>query len=156
MTTGESEATGGSAGMPHSEETILHAACVALNGRAVVITGASGSGKSGLALQLMAYGATLVADDRTVVRRAKGVLSARAPTSIRGKVEARGVGILQAATEAQAEVVLAVDMDRVEEDRLPHPRETRILGQELPLCLKVEAAHFPAAILQYLREGRDA
>lgn len=137
-------------------ETCLHASCVAIDGRAVLISGASGSGKSTMALQMMALGAVLVADDQTVVRNRDRRLWVSAPDSIRGKIEARGVGILKAKAVRDAELVLAVDLDREEEDRLPHPRETRILGTALPLCLRVDAAHFAAAILQYLREGRDA
>ena len=41
---------------------LLHASCVAVAGRAVLITGPSGSGKSSLALTLLAHGAALVAD----------------------------------------------------------------------------------------------
>lgn len=141
---------------PQVDETILHAACVALEERAVLITGRSGSGKSALALSLMAFGAALVADDRTVVTFKKGRLSASSPPTIKGLIEARGVGILRARALANAEVVLAIDMDRVETDRLPHQYHVTILGVELPLCLKVEAAHFAPAILQYLREGRTA
>lgn len=137
-------------------ETTLHASCVALNGRAVLISGASGTGKSALALQLLGFGARLVADDRTVVTRRGDRLWASVPQSIRGKIEARGVGILKADPLREAEIVLAVDLDREEVDRLPHPRETHILGKAIPLCLRVDAAHFAAAILQYLREGRDA
>lgn len=148
--------SGTSAGSSDVEDTILHASCVALDGRAVLITGTSGSGKSALALALLAYGATLVADDRTVLRRSGASLTASAPKTIRGKIEARGVGILRAHTVPEAEVVLAVDMDRVEEGRLPHPLQVVLLGHSIPLCRRVEAAHFAPAILQYLREGRDA
>ncbi|TCL01101.1 Hpr(Ser) kinase/phosphatase [Shimia isoporae] len=138
------------------DQAILHASCVSLAGHAVVITGASGSGKSALALQLMAYGARLVADDRTEVVSRNGQLWASAPETIKSKIEARGIGILSAEAVGHAQVVLAVDLDRTETSRLPHPRETRILGVSLPLCLRVEAAHFAPAILQYLREGRNA
>ncbi|MGR3634748.1 MAG: HPr kinase/phosphorylase [Shimia sp.] len=156
MATGEDGVSGTPAGASGLDDTILHASCVALNGRAVLITGKSGSGKSALALQLMAYGAMLVADDRTVLRQSGSALTARAPSTIRGKIEARGVGILRAQTAAEAEVVLAVDMDRIEEHRLPHPQQVVLLGHSIPLCRRAEAAHFAAAILQYLREGRDA
>ncbi|MEP2532141.1 HPr kinase/phosphatase C-terminal domain-containing protein [Shimia sp.] len=137
-------------------ETILHASCVAYAERAVLISGASGSGKSALALQLMAFGAALVSDDRTIVRAHGERLLARAPDTIRGKIEARGVGILKAASVEVAQVVLAVDLDRVETNRLPHPDEIVMLGQSVPLLCKVEAPHFAAALMQILRQERHA
>ena len=66
------------------QQSILHASCVAIQGRAVLIIGASGRGKSGLALQLMAFGAKLVSDDRTEVVLEQGKLIARAPATIGG------------------------------------------------------------------------
>ena len=68
---------------------IVHASCVALGGRGVLILGGSGAGKSGLALQLMAYGAALVSDDRTILSNRDGALQAAAPDTIRGRIEAR-------------------------------------------------------------------
>ena len=143
-------------GADFPSESVIHASCVAVEGRAVLITGASGSGKSGLSLQLMAFGAQLVADDRTRVCLENRVLMARAPDTIRGRIEARGVGILNATAIKAARVVLAVDLDREEPDRLPHPREIRLLGQSVPLLWKADAPHFPAALLQFLRSGRNA
>ncbi|MBO9478528.1 HPr kinase/phosphatase C-terminal domain-containing protein [Shimia sp. R11_0] len=134
----------------------LHASCVAENGRAVLIRGASGRGKSSLALQMMGYGADLVADDQTIVRRKGAALYVRAPDTTRGLIEARGVGILKASPVGEAQLHLVVDLDGREEDRLPHPRETRILGCVVPLLLGVDAAYFAAAILQFLRHGRNA
>ncbi|MCB2151511.1 MAG: hypothetical protein KDE06_10360, partial [Rhodobacteraceae bacterium] len=58
---------------------ILHAACVSLEGRGVLVLGPSGSGKSALALQLMAHGCTLVSDDAVEVRDDDGAPVARAP-----------------------------------------------------------------------------
>nr|WP_298919646.1 HPr kinase/phosphatase C-terminal domain-containing protein [uncultured Roseobacter sp.] len=136
------------------EQTLLHASCVALRGRAVLIQGESGSGKSGLALELMAYGAELVSDDQTVLLELDGALWATAPASIKGLIEARGVGILTAKSCGSAEVVLAVDMDAEEQRRLPHPNEKTIAGVRVPVFHKVDTRYFPAAILQYLRVGR--
>lgn len=139
-----------------SDSLHLHASCVALAGRGVLIIGASGSGKSGLALQLMALGAQLVSDDGTVLRVQDGVPVASAPDSIRGMIEARGVGLLAADTCAAAPVVLVVDLDQTETDRLPPDRKTQLLGQEVPVVHNSVFPHFPAAILQYLKGGRRA
>lgn len=141
---------------PATEETTLHASCVARHGRAVLIRGASGSGKSGLALQLMALGADLVADDRTRLWRDGAHLMADAPATIRGRIEAREVGILTAPAAGPAPVALVVDMDETESDRLPETRSVTILGADIPLARKSELAHFPAAILTYLCGKRDA
>ena len=130
---------------------MLHATTVALAGQGVLILGPSGSGKSGLALQLMAMGAELVADDRTIVTARGSTLHARAPGTIAGRIEARGVGILQVAARAEVDLALAVDMGRVEAQRLPEPHAVAVLGLSLPCLHKVEMPHFPAAILHYLR-----
>lgn len=135
-------------------EDILHASCVALNGRAILIVGPSGSGKSALALELMAFGATLVADDRTKVER-KGVdLIASAPAAIGGLIEARGFGILRAESTT-APVAAVVDLAQSEQDRLPEPKEIELLGQSVTLFAKVNAPHFAASIVQFLKSGRQ-
>lgn len=143
----------GAAADSHPEETILHASCVSLAGRSLLLTGPSGSGKSGLALQLLALGAGLVADDQVIVRRTGRALLATSPDAIRGLIEARGVGLLRAEPVASARLVAAVDLGQAETERLPPLRETLILGVRLPVFRKVDAAHFPAALLQFLKTG---
>lgn len=133
----------------------LRAGCVALAGRGVLIMGASGSGKSGLALELMAMGCDLVSDDQTLISAGDCGLLARAPEAIAGRIEARGVGIL-AAVPVVARVVLAVDLDTPETDRLPPWRNTMIAGIAVALLHRAQNPHFPAAIVQYLRAGRSA
>ena len=64
-----------------SSET-THASTVAVDGRAVLISGPSGSGKSDLALRLLDRGFTLVSDDQTIVRREGNRLIASAPPTI--------------------------------------------------------------------------
>ena len=132
--------------------TILHASCVAVGRRGLLIMGASGSGKSALALQLMALGADLVADDRTVLCQRGEGLSARAPDAIAGMIEARFVGLLRAAVTTAAPVA-AVDLDRAETTRLPPSRTCDVMGVRLPLFLRVDGPHFAAAMLQFLRAG---
>lgn len=136
-------------------EACLHASTVAVEGRAAMIRGASGSGKSGLALQLIALGAELVADDCTCLRYEAEGLIARAPEAIRGRIEARGVGVLRCPVTPRAMVVLIVDMDHEEEDRLPPMRYEDVMGARLPVIRKNTAAHFPAAVMTYLRHGRS-
>lgn len=134
----------------------LHATCIALDGRAALICGASGSGKSGLALQLIALGAGLVADDRTVVWREGDRLIADAPGPTRGQIEARGIGILNAPAIGPAQVVVLVDLDAAPGARLPDPVSEDILGLPIARIARADASHFPAAIHLYLRGGRAA
>ncbi|WP_104019905.1 HPr kinase/phosphorylase [Roseovarius nitratireducens] len=131
----------------------VHASCVAQAGRAVLIRGAAGSGKSGLALRLIALGAELVADDRTRVWRAGDQVMADAPDTIRGRIEARGMGLLHLPAAGPRPLALVVDLDGSETERLPPLRETRIAGTALPLVHGSGHAHFPAAIALYLRYG---
>lgn len=133
----------------------LHASAVAWEQRGVLIRGASGTGKSTLALQIMAFGACLVSDDQVELSRQGDKIFARAPDAISGLIEARGVGILKAVAQP-ADIVLVVDLDKVEPDRLPPLREVDILGCKLPLLQKIESPGWPAAILQYLKGDRRA
>ncbi len=138
---------------PTPENTTLHASCVALDGRGVLICGPSGSGKSALALELMARGASLVADDRTEVRRVGKYLLARAPAAICGLIEARGVGILRADVVTEVQLHVIVDMGQLETARLPRHLEGQILDIALPRLNRVDGDYFPAALIQYLKGG---
>jgi HPr kinase/phosphorylase len=137
-------------------ETVLHATCVAdAEGRGLLILGPSGSGKSGLALRMMALGARLVADDRTIIRDAGDHVEASCPAATRGLIEARGVGLLRAQVLRSARVVLAVDLAARETVRLPERRRIVFLGHEVDLVHGPVTAHFPAALMLYLAEGRQ-
>ncbi len=137
---------------PHAPE-IFHASCVALKGRGVFIRGPSGSGKSTLALELMARGATLVADDRTEIWRQGAAVMARAPDAIAGLIEARGVGLLRADVVAKVQLCAIVDMGVLETRRLPRHVEEEVMGVRLPRLNRVQGVHFPAALIQYLKGG---
>lgn len=139
--------------IPASQET-LHASCVALGSQGALILGPSGSGKSALALQLMALGCTLVSDDRTEVTAKEGMLWAHAPSPIRGLIEARGMGLLAAETLPHARLALVIDLGTAETERLPPHRLWHRDGLALPCLHRIEGAHFPAAVLQYLKSGR--
>lgn len=136
--------------------TILHATTVAVDGRGLLILGASGSGKSALALRLLALGAVLVADDRTELSVRAGALIARCPPALRGLIEARGIGILRAPAAEAATIRLAVDLGQDETERLPPARTVTIMGCAVDLVLHPQNDHFPDALLLYLRHGRQA
>jgi hypothetical protein len=102
-------------------EINIHATCVAIGGTGVLLLGRSGAGKSDLALRLIGDGAVLVADDRVLLSLKRGALHARAPATIRGLLEIRGVGIVEMPVKDVARIRLAVELGR-EGPRLPPPR----------------------------------
>ena len=115
-----------------SSETV-HASTVAIGGRAVLITGPSGSGKSDLALRLLDRGFILVSDDQTLVSRDGDRLLASAPATIAGKLEVRGIGIVEVETVQDVHLALAVEL-RGDFERMPEDsRERPLLGLTLPL-----------------------
>jgi HPr kinase/phosphorylase len=122
--------------------TILHATCVAIGGRGVLLTGPSGSGKSDLALRLIDRGALLVSDDGVAIRRSDDGLFASAPATIIGKMEVRGLGIVTLPYVAQAPVVLAVALDATPERMPPESLPTReIEGVAVPVLALLPFEH---------------
>ena len=118
---------------PRLSAETLHASTVALDGRAVIITGPSGSGKSDLALRMLDRGFTLVSDDQTIVKRDGDRLLATAPPTIAGKLEIRGIGIVEMEHVSDVPVALLVELTS-DLQRLPDDsRERPILGARLPL-----------------------
>lgn len=111
----------------------LHATCVAIGERGVLLSGRSGTGKSDLALRLIDRGARLVSDDATLVTRSGGALSARAPANGAGRMEVRGLGIVTTEVVEAVTVALLVDLDDAGQ-RLPPSAERRhVAGVALPV-----------------------
>lgn len=110
----------------------IHASCVAIGGRAILLIGPSGAGKSDLALRLIDEGATLVSDDYTDLGVRRGALLANAPTNIWGQIEVRGLGIMRMTPADDVPVSLAIDLARSPE-RLPEPATRSWGGIAIPL-----------------------
>ena len=135
------------------EHVQLHASAVSVDGRGCLITGAAGAGKSTLAIEMVALGAELVADDRVDIRRAGDSLMMSAPPAIAGLIEARGVGILRMDRRAGAPLALIVDLDLGETERLPDPRRRDVLGVPCRLLLGRARAGLAALAVVLLRAG---
>ena len=125
------------------EAQTTHGTAIAAGGRAALIVGPSGSGKSDLALRCLALApsplipvpASLVTDDRVIIELKGGRLQVSAPATIRGRLEVRGLGILDVPGVEGADLVLVVDLGEVGPiERLPDPVPRRdILGVSLPV-----------------------
>jgi serine kinase of HPr protein (carbohydrate metabolism regulator) len=111
----------------------LHACCVAIGERGVLIEGASGAGKSDLTLRLVDRGAELVSDDYTFLEVHGETLVARAPERIAGRIEVRGIGIVSLPHRNEVPVAMIVRIEPAPE-RLPYrPEYRRVAGVELPV-----------------------
>ncbi len=138
----------------------VHATTVAVADRALLITGPSGSGKSGVAAQMIALGADLVTDDLTVLspgmsdRDGDGSLVKRviAEMPARGvaAMELRGLGIVPmtvAGPTSLAGVLLLEPM----QSRLPKPETVLLCGVQMPLLRHPATADLAAKLILWLK-----
>ncbi|MEO0343784.1 MAG: HPr kinase/phosphatase C-terminal domain-containing protein [Pseudomonadota bacterium] len=135
------------------EGDIVHASCVAVNGKGVLILGRSGRGKSHLAAELISRGADLVADDQVKLALDDGLV-ASGPDALAGLLEIRGVGLLQLPHLHSAKVCLVVDLDRQEMERMPQIKTAFALGQELPM-LELGKSPIAAATIVLRLQAQD-
>lgn len=134
-----------------SSETV-HASAVSIGGHAVLISGRPGSGKSDLALRLIDRGAVLVSDDYTIVTRSGKKLLASPPETIRGRIEVRGIGLVELPHETAVPVALVIDIDEPV-PRMPEPDRTRLIANiEVPLfALAAYDASAPIKVEQIIK-----
>jgi HPr kinase/phosphorylase len=132
-----------------TDRLLIHATAVAIDGHAVLLRGPSGSGKSDLGLRLIDAGARLVSDDQSELWRRDGAIIARAPATIAGLIEVRGLGLFRLDALAEAPVALIAELVAPETvERLPVRRCETILGLAVPL---VALAPFEASAAAKLR-----
>lgn len=133
---------------------LIHASCIAIDRRAVLLTGKAGAGKSDLALRLIDEGAALIADDQTLLTRVGDVLMASAPESIKGLIEMRHVGLLRMPHGEPTPVALAIELANLEGtiERLPDEDFTTFMDIRIRhLRLPAFAASTPAKIRAVLK-----
>ena len=115
--------------------------------------GPSGSGKSSLALNLIALGAELVADDKTLLQHEDSRLIARCPETISTLIEARGLGFLTPPTRSDVALTLVVDLETEQTQRVPKSERFELFSITLPLFRRAPLDAFPAALYILARDG---
>ncbi len=136
------------------KNTIIHASCVSINNKAILLIGDSGSGKSDLALRLIDGGAQLIADDYVDITSKGNMLTVAPPKQLEGLIEARGVEILTIPFIRDTELKLAVKLVKCDEvERLPEPQFFDCLEHKIPLLsLYAFDASTPAKIRFFMNK----
>ena len=135
--------------MSNTLPSTQHGTTVAIGDIGVMLRGPSGSGKSDLALRLIDAGAKLVADDRTALSVADSRLIASPPEPLKGKLEVRGLGIVEVAYQDDVALGLVVDLTPLDEiERMPEPASFDHGGVSVP---RIQLCAFEASVQAKLR-----
>ena len=133
---------------------MVHATCIAFDGKAILLRGSPGSGKSDLAIRALAEGARLIADDQVVLTSDGETVQASAPDALRGMIEVRGLGIIRVESDPKAPVALVADLSDPQTtaaemiERIPYRRDCTVMGVTLPWF---KIAPFQASAVSKLR-----
>ena len=129
--------------------SLYHATCIAINGKGILLEGPSGAGKSDLALRLISRGGVLVGDDYLTLSAKKNQLLATVPGNIAGKMEVRGVGVMDVDYVPETTIALAIELvPRGEVPRLPENKVKTLEDIKIPvLALHAFDASTPDKII---------
>jgi HPr kinase/phosphorylase len=126
--------------------TRVHGTAVEIGGRAVLIVGPSGSGKSDLALRLIDRGAILIADDYVEMRLDGAIVRCSPPAAIAGRIEVRGIGIARVPFASGMPLAMVVDLG-AERTRLPAPMRHTVGGVSVAaIAIDAHAASAPIKV----------
>lgn len=124
---------------------LANASVVAIKGQALFLEGPPGSGKSTLALALIDRGAKLIGDDGAILERTGNQVHASPPPNIQGKLEIRGVGLVNLPLAPPTPLALILTLGG-KPDRLPNTVQMRdVLGVEVP-CMVFDPGTIAPAI----------
>ena len=137
--------------MEEISSIIVHASAVSFSGKGLLILGASGSGKSKLALALISCGAILIADDQVILNNNKNEIVLSAPKAILGKIEARNIGILEVSS-TKAQLCLVVSLDKTEHNRLPKTKYTEYFGKKIQILHCKDLNGLEHSLIHFLKK----
>jgi len=118
---------------PPAKKSVIAGTAVAVENRAVLMIGPSGSGKSQIALTMISLGATLISDDQILVTERPGHLLVSPIDKTQGKIEARKFGIINVPFQQEAVLCAVLDLGKTETQRLPPHRTYQLMGHEFAL-----------------------
>jgi HPr kinase/phosphorylase len=134
----------------------VHGTAIAVGVQGFLFLGRSGSGKSGLALQMMALGATLIADDQVILESKDNQISMRSPETLLGQIEARNLGILKVQTLPSVCLAHVVDLDAETTERMPEFKYCEVLGVRFDLINGRNIPNLASSLIILGRSERHA
>lgn len=131
----------------------IHASCVCIKNKGILILGSSGSGKSDLCLRLIAeFGAMLVADDRVELQVSGNCVKAKAPQNLKNLLEVRGIGIIKLKAKRTTKISAVFELTTSKTERMPDDMTYNLCGIQKPLYkINPFEPSAPAKVLAALR-----